>query len=368
MKKAKILRNIPVSVSVLFALVRLLAAGTSDGTLNLDNMPLSGRSGILSLSPTPMPMAIPMSTPCGSAWMERASVPYNAGGIFAVSDGTYVYAGGGTDLVNGIVHNDLLRYDPVNDSWTALAPSPDHHALSQAVYFNGKIYNIGGYNEIFSGTDTTRIYDIATDTWTTGAPMPQALAQMATTIWNGVIYVAGGNLLNGTIVNTLYAYDIASDTWTTLAAMPEPLTLPGFGAINGELYIVGGFGNGVMLDTLYIYDIDSNTWTSGANLSQAVDGSGTSAFNGLLYVYGGRLLGSALTNMTWIYDPASNTWSDGPNLATAKYAMYGTAVVNHIIVTPGGLLANLVGVTDNQQFITRPCPTPRPRPTPAPRP
>jgi N-acetylneuraminic acid mutarotase len=178
--------------------------------------------------------------------------------------------------------------------------------------------------------------------------------------------------LNGTIVNTLYAYEIASDTWTTLAAMPEPLTLPGFGAINGELYIVGGFGNGVMLDTLYIYDIDSNTWTSGANLSQAVDGSGTSVFNGLLYVYGGRLPGSALTNLTWIYDPASNTWTDGPNLATAKYAMYGTSVGNNSIVAPGGLDANLFGLSDNDQLINIQCPTPlptpRPRPTPRGRP
>jgi N-acetylneuraminic acid mutarotase len=299
--------------------------------------------------------------------MERAPVPYNAGGIFAVSDGTYIYAGGGTDLANLIVHNDLLRYDPVNDSWTTLATG-DPHALSQAVYFNGKIYNMGGYDESFLATDTTRIYDIATNTWTTGTPMPQALTQMATAMWNGVIYVAGGNLSFGQLVNTLYAYDINSDTWTALAAMPQPLTLPGFGAINGKIYIAGGFGNGGILDTLYIYDIATNAWTPGANLSQFVEGPGTSVFNGLLYVYGGRLPGLILSNLTRIYDPASNTWSDGPNLKAAKYAMYGTAVGNDSIVAPGGLLANLVGLSDNQQLITMPCPTPRPRPTPHPRP
>ena len=118
--------------------------------------------------------------------------------------------------LRSIFHNDLLQYDPVNDSWTPLAPSPDYHYHSQAVYFDGKIYNIGGYNENLSEvTDTTRIYDIDTNTWTTGAPMPQALAQMATVLWNGVIYVAGGNNA-ASRVNTLYAYDIASDTWTTL--------------------------------------------------------------------------------------------------------------------------------------------------------
>jgi hypothetical protein len=71
------------------------------------------------------------------------------------------------------------------------------------VYFNSKIYNIGGYNENLEVTDTTRIYDIGTNTWLPpGAPMPQALAQMATMLWNGVIYVAGGNIF-GAMVNTL---------------------------------------------------------------------------------------------------------------------------------------------------------------------
>jgi subtilisin family serine protease len=188
-------------------------------------------------SPTPTPTSTPTptATPCGSVWMERAPLPYSAGGVFAVSDSTFVYAGGGADLVSGIFHDELLRYDPVNDSWTPLAPSLDQHALSQAVYFNGKIYNMGGSGatEI---TDTTRIYDVATNTWTTGAPMPQALDLMATALWNGVVYVAGG--YNGTWVDTLYAYDIASDTWTALPPLPQPLDAPAASGPSTVSYIL----------------------------------------------------------------------------------------------------------------------------------
>src|SRR5262249_39023523 len=64
-------------------------------------------------------------------WIERAPVPYNAVGIFAVSDGTYVYCGGGWD--GTAVHKDLLRCDPVTGSWESLASSPDEHYRSQAV-------------------------------------------------------------------------------------------------------------------------------------------------------------------------------------------------------------------------------------------
>jgi hypothetical protein len=55
------------------------------------------------------PGATPTPTPACS-WTDRASVPYNAGGIFAASDGTFVYCGGGWDGIT--VHADLLRYEP----------------------------------------------------------------------------------------------------------------------------------------------------------------------------------------------------------------------------------------------------------------
>ena len=58
-----------------------------------------------------------------------------------------------------------MRYDPVADSWTSLAPSPDYYFAAPAVYFNGKIYIFGGYDETFQPTNTTRIYDIGTNTW-----------------------------------------------------------------------------------------------------------------------------------------------------------------------------------------------------------
>ena len=57
-----------------------------------------------------------------------------------------VYAGGGFDGLANQVHNDLLRFDLTTNSWSSLAPSPDQHFLSQAVIFDGKIYNIGGFD------------------------------------------------------------------------------------------------------------------------------------------------------------------------------------------------------------------------------
>ena len=120
-------------------------------------------AAVTGITPTPTPT--PTATPCGRpAWVQRAPMPYSAAGTFAASDGTSVYAGGG--LGDGFtVHNDLVRYDPGADSWTSLAPSPDYYFAAPGVYFNGKIYIFGGYDQTFQPTNTTRIYDVATNTW-----------------------------------------------------------------------------------------------------------------------------------------------------------------------------------------------------------
>ena len=317
---------------------------------------------------TPTPTGTPVQTPC-SAWTSRSPVPYNAGGMFAASDGAFVYVGGGVNF--NATRNDLLCYDPGNDSWTTLEHSPDGHALSQAVYFKGKLYNIGGFvGDLSHVSDTTRIYNIATHTWSTGAPMPAALAAQATMLWNGVIYVAGG-LFEGGEVNTLYAYDIASNTWTTtLAPMLQQLYSPGFGAINGKLYIAGGYALGAVFNTLQIYDIATNTWTYGPNVPQAVGHPGSTVFdNGTgpkLYLFGGIAQSNptVLVNITQIYDPVSNTWSNGPDMNVQRWLLYGTAVSNQSIVAPGGVIGNNIGLNDNEQLINTPCGSPTPTPTP----
>ena len=340
----------------------------------------------------------PTATPCGRTWVERSPVPYNAGGMFATSDGTYIYTGAGGDINAG--HNDLLRYDPANNSWMSLAPSPDQHALSQAVYFKGKLYNMAGFlGDLSQVSNTTRIYDIATNTWTTGKPVPATLGAPATMLWDGIIYVAGG-YDGAEAVDTLYAYNIASNTWSTLAPMPQALYAPGFGAINGKLYVASGYAFGTIFNTLQIYDIATDTWTTGRDVPHRVGYAGSAVFDDdgtgpKLYLYGGVVQSNPriLTNITQIYDPDSNAWTDGPNMNVTRWWVYGTAVGNDSIVAPGGANANIIGLDDNEQLACatptptatptatatatatstptptpRPSPIPRPRPTPAPRP
>jgi N-acetylneuraminic acid mutarotase len=314
---------------------------------------------------TPTPTPTPTCSPGALSWVVKAPVPFNARGPFVVSDGTFVYIGGGYDGVS--VHTDLLRYDPVANNYTPLANSPDEHFLSQAVIFNGKIYNIAGFN-LGGQSTTTRIYDIATNAWTTGAPIPEpnGLSDQATALDNGIIYVAGGFDGIGA-TNVLRAYDIATDTWSTLAPMPTGVYLPGFGIINGKLYIASG-NNGVSeVPDLQIYDIATNTWSTGAPVPTPATAPGSAVFDDgtgpKLYVFGGAAPFPNLTTATQIYDPVSNSWSAGPDMNVARLWFYGGALDDTSILAPGGDNPVGIPINANELLTGGPCGTPTPTPT-----
>src|SRR5207247_10092230 len=98
-------------------------------------------------------------------WVVRASLPNMSGGVAIASDGTHIYANGGVSPPF-IFHDETYRYDPAANTWEPLAPSPDGHYNTPAVYGNnGKIYVIGGAIEGSGCTvsDAKRTYDIATN-------------------------------------------------------------------------------------------------------------------------------------------------------------------------------------------------------------
>ncbi|MFL5732328.1 MAG: Kelch repeat-containing protein [Chloroflexia bacterium] len=267
-------------------------------------------------------------------FVVRAPLPYTALGVAIASDGTYIYANGGSTSP-ALLRDETYRYDPAADAWTPLAPSSDRHYNSPAVYGNnGKIYVLGGVADDGQRTisNANRIYDIATNSWSAGAPMPLALGNVAAAYHSGNIYMAGGHD-GSNPTQAAWAYDIAGNKWTRLANMPQPLSLPGFGVINGKLYIAGGTGSSVNLNTLYAYDITANSWTRLADLPQGVDSPGSAVVSGKLWLFGGGAPVS--TNSTQIYDPATNIWTSGPSLNQARSFFYGTAAGSAVAAIGG---------------------------------
>ena len=113
--------------------------------------------------------------------------------------------------------------------WTAIAPDLVAVFDGSGVSDGSSFYVIGGYNTA-GGVDTaTQIYDPGTNSWALGAPIPQGVAGAQAVYYNGKIYVIGGcgDGACSTVLNTVQIYDIAGNSWSSGATVPTGVT---FGA------------------------------------------------------------------------------------------------------------------------------------------
>ncbi len=322
------------------------------------------------------PAAVISPAACGAPgpWTVASPIPTPVFGDMVAGDGTYAYAAGGYSFQLPGPTNQFARYDPVANTWSALASLPAADYNGAAVYASGKVYLFGGTNGS-TVSATTSIYDVAANSWSTGAPLPAPREQMGAGYAGGKIYIAGGS--DSQSINpqsTLFSYDVTSGTWTTLAPMPQALAGPGSGVVNGHLYIAGGRDDSSPnRTTVYDYNISTNSWTTVAPLPVGVNVPGSAVLGGELVVFGGGNpfsdplhmsvpIGQAplTTGTTQIYDPVSNTWTSGPSLNTARSFVGGTAAGNYLVAVGG-----YDGSTSlsSVEVSLVPCGTPTPTPT-----
>lgn len=141
-------------------------------------------------------------------------------------------------------------YDPLTDTWTALAPMTTRRERHGAALLpSGKVLVMGGRSmnpgTEFVMTASAELYDPATDTWSPAAPMNEVrLNHTTTALPSGHVLVAGGSGDGGRLAS-VEVYDPATDTWTTLAPLSEPrwqhtaTYVPGHGVL-----LVGGTPDG----------------------------------------------------------------------------------------------------------------------------
>ncbi|MPZ53367.1 MAG: S8 family serine peptidase, partial [Acidimicrobiia bacterium] len=237
-------------------------------------------------------------------WFGGAGVPQGRlryGTAQCDGDDGYYVIGGVNAAVD--VTASTVYYDPVANSWTALAPIPVLTEGQTAVCAYNRIHVIGG-----SGVTYHLIYDIATDSWSYGAPLPRGVWGAAMGFWEGKIYVAGGasEFLFGTETSEVNVYDVATDTCLDNAGdMPAATVTPGSAQIGHYLYVVGGWDGGspeTNVATMQRLNMIDGTWELGPALPEARGDFALSATNQALYAIGGD-------------EPGNNSW-DPTNTVT----------------------------------------------------
>ena len=177
-------------------------------------------------------------------------------------------------------------------TWSKKADMPTATSLHSASVVDGKIYAIGGTDNLYGWADywsTVIVYDPLMDTWTRKADMPTGRARLSTSVVDGKIYAIGGSPNRDAEVSTVEVYDPATDTWTTKADMPRARNWLSTSVVNDKIYAIGGkiYPSESMVSTVEVYDPLTDTWTKKANMSTARGMHSASVVDGKIYVIGG---------------------------------------------------------------------------------
>jgi len=286
-----------------------------------------------------------------------------------VANGKFYLFGGSAANVGGraVLPGRVLEYDPATDKWTSKKQMPhpaDHMALTE---YRGKIYLFGGTgpqqpadggpNTFF--LDKSWEYDPVADSWKALAPIPTKRHAAVAVETGGKFYVVGGsgnaggaegpfaaanpNLL---VLSTNEAYDPATNKWETRRSVSTPRNHAAAGAVGGKIYVIGGrlasanVANFVAspTDVVEEYDPAMDRWRGMNKMPTARSGHGWATYQGRIYVVGGEHRDShmdAVFRDVEAFDPATNEWFRLPPMPTARHGVNVALLGNRLHVIGG---------------------------------
>ena len=137
----------------------------------------------------------------GRRWRDAADIPTPREHLAAASDGRYLYALGGRDLTAAKNLPTLERYDPADDSWTALDDMPDNAGSVGAAYADGLVIAVGGEG-VTEPSDAVQAFDVESERWSQLPALPAARHGLAVATLGDSLYALGGAAAAGHVKAT----------------------------------------------------------------------------------------------------------------------------------------------------------------------
>jgi N-acetylneuraminic acid mutarotase len=209
--------------------------------------------------------------PFTNSWTTGTALPqqFDMGGAAIIGDTIYILGGvnrGGSSAWANVVQGAINSSDPTQITWTTKAALPAPNAINATAALNGKVYMLGGFENLATPTNALREYDPATNSFTTLDPYGVTIVRNHYLIGRpseGALYVFGGDANANWIIpnNYYYKYPVPTGveggkiivgkqaTETALAQnRPNPaksvtrieFALPRAGEVSLKLYNVGG--------------------------------------------------------------------------------------------------------------------------------
>lgn len=306
---------------------------------------------------------LPAQAQAPGKWIKLAPFPEPAEELYGVAAGGKLYVFGG--LAPGWKPRGLAyEYDPATDRWTKKKPMalPSHHVAFTEL--GGKIYAFGGFIPPPSGPpawvpiNNAWEYNPVDDSWKALAPMPTKRGSPVAAAVGGKIYVIGGATTHPgspepsvhptrphRAVGTVEEYDPTANTWRVRSPMPTARNHAGIGVVGGKIYVIGGrvgaafIGVASNTDVVEEYDPAADQWGAvRARMLTARSAVAWGVHGGRIYVAGGEFQDDRLMaafRALEAYDPATNRWAILPRMPVPRHGLAGAVVGNRLHLVSG---------------------------------
>lgn len=240
----------------------------------------------------------------GGKWEELPTGPALQG-LTLVGHGGYVYRIGGMMALNKPGDADDLRsvdevgrFDPRSNEWTAIAPLPEARSSHGAVVVGDRLYVVGG--------------------WRLGRGEPQ---------WH----------------TTALVLDLADPrpTWKTIPEPPFKRRALAVEAVGGTLLVTGGLIDGGMTSETDIFDLDTQSWSRGP----AIPGSKFNAIGMAACNLEGRIAVNGMDGPIYSLDPTGGQWQECGSLRPGRFH-------HHLFPQGPGTLLSVGGATRSGKVLS----------------
>jgi N-acetylneuraminic acid mutarotase len=296
-------------------------------------------------------------------WVTLAPLPQPAADLAGVAVNGKLYLFGGLD---GIRPTGLaFEYDAATDTWTKKKAMPvPVHRFAVAAY-GDKIYVFGGFKYPDNGAnawqpvDNVWRYDPAGDDWTALTPMPSKRGATAAAVVDGRIFVIGGAttqpdtkdtaiqpLRRHAIVGTVEEYDPKVNTWRARTALPTPRSGAAVAAVAGKIYVIGGriasafAEDGSDTDVVEGYDPARDLWSRPlAKMPVPRSAMGVASWRNRIVLAGGETTDASgavsASAAVAAYEPETNAWR-ALDLLPAPRRGIATGLIGDRLYVAGG--------------------------------
>jgi hypothetical protein len=242
-------------------------------------------------------------------------------------------------------HLELAPGGPEFDAWKQLNDGPTPRQYHEMVYAPSRdvFYSFAGQTAWNVLTNDLLEYNPANDTWrqigTSGAPTARLDPVVVWDSVNDLLWVFGGR---GSSWNShyddLWQYNPATDTWFERTKTPTGRysSTGVFNPITSEIIIYGGIDDTFSdpSDQVWLYNTSSHTWNQGFNFTARYWHSGVwCPKTNSMFVYGGYSGGYITTICE--YDPFTKSWQNYTGIGNGVKSIMAYDTLNEKVILYG---------------------------------